>query len=203
MKYLRSYNESIRDLMTPKSEEEILKSLKGLSNSDLLKKSIKYEFLKGVELALQNKLKYDDIHLIIYKIFTYIKNKEIIRLLFNKVKNELNKDQIYIIEKYIFGLHLNEEKDYEIWFKIMLTDLEINRSTKNSDVLIYKKDDDVLFNYNEKYNIFMIDYYEIWKVFESKFHFNDIVIRLLTKNMIEKHLNLNDIKIKEVENLYK
>jgi tRNA U34 5-carboxymethylaminomethyl modifying enzyme MnmG/GidA len=56
MKFLKTYNESLRDLMTPKSDDEILKSIKGLSNSDLLRKSIKFEFIKGIELALQNEL---------------------------------------------------------------------------------------------------------------------------------------------------
>jgi hypothetical protein len=196
MKYLKSYNESLKDLMTPKSEEEILNSLKKLSNSDLLKKSIDNEFIKGVELALQNKLKYDDIHLIKYKIF-YIKNKEIVRLLLDKVRNKLTEDQIYIIEKYVFGLHQNDEKEYENWFKEMLTDLEISRSTKDPDVLIYKKNNIILFNYNEKSGSFNINYDKIWLIFEEKYHLNFYEISLLTKCMVEEHLNLKGITTKE------
>jgi hypothetical protein len=190
MKYLRSYNESLRDLMTPKSEEEILKSLKKLDNSDLLRKSIDNEFLKGIELALQHELTKNDINYIKNKIFE-IKNKEIVKLLLNKIRNELNDDQIYIIEKYVFGLHQDKEKDYEIWFKEMLTDLEISRSTNNTEYLIYKKDGEVLYNYNEKNEHFWISYDKIWLIFQIKFHLNYDEIKMLSKGMVEEHLNLN------------
>jgi hypothetical protein len=195
MKYLKSYNESLRDLMVPKSEEEILKSLKKLDNSDILYKSIEYEFLKGVELALQNKLTKGDITFIKDDIFK-IKNKEIVKLLLDKFKDKLTVEQIYIIEKYKLGLHQNEEKDYEIWFKTMLNDLNVSRSTIISYYLIYKKNGIALYNYDEKNNNFWIDHDKIWSVFESKFHLNYDEIKLLTKGMMEEYLNLKDITIK-------
>jgi hypothetical protein len=194
MKYLKSYNESLRDLMTPKSEDEIMKSLKGLDNSEILKKSIDNEFIKGVKIALQHKLTDNNINFIKYKIGN-INNKEIVRLLLNKVSNNLTENQIYIIEKYKLGLHQNEEKDYEIWFKELLTDLDISRSKEDVDELIYKKDGKVLYYYNEKYKDFYIDYYKIWLVFKEKFQFNNNEIRLLTKGMVEEHLNLMGITI--------
>jgi len=40
MKYIKTYNESIRHLLKPKSEENILKDLKKLSDSDRIKKII-------------------------------------------------------------------------------------------------------------------------------------------------------------------
>jgi hypothetical protein len=126
-------------------------------------------------------------------------------LLLSIVRNELTEDLIYIIEKYKLGLHQNKEKDYEIWFKEMLTDLKISRSTKNSDVLIYKKDDEVLYNYNEKDGCFYIDFNKIWSVFKMNFYLKDNEIRLLTKSMVVKYLNLNlnDITtIWEVRNLW-
>jgi hypothetical protein len=194
MKYLRSYNESIRDLMVPKSEDEILKSLKGLSNSDLLKKSINNDFIKGVEIAFQNELTNADIKFIKETIY-FIKNKEIIKLILEKVRNDLTEIQTYIIEKYKLGLHQNEEKEYEIWFKTMLTDLVVSRSKENSNVLIYKKDRNVLFNYNEKNRCFLIDYKKIWSVFESKYHINYNEIILLTRGIVEKHFNLKGMLI--------
>jgi hypothetical protein len=192
MKYLKTYNESIRDLMTPKSEEEILNSLKNLSNSELLYKSIKYEFIKGIELALQNELTKNHINYIEEQIF-YIKNEEIVKLLLNKIKAELSEDQIYIIEKYQLGLHQYKQKTYERWFKTMLTDLDVTRSRKNSDVLIYKKGNVVLYEYNEKKGWFDMDHDKIWSVFKSKYHLNFDEIKLITKNMVKKHLNLKDI----------
>jgi hypothetical protein len=180
---------NLRDLMTPKSEDDILKSLKGLDNSDILLKSIDNNFYRGVELAFQHKLIFDDIDFIKNSIFT-IKNKEIVRLLLDKVRNELTDDQIYILEKYKLGLHQDEEKDYENWFKEQLTNLKISKSTKYSEYLIYKKDGDVLYNYNEKNGWFYIDFNKIWSVFESKYHLNYYEISLLSKGMVEEHFNL-------------
>jgi hypothetical protein len=192
MKYLRSYNENIRDLMTPKSDEEILKSLKGLSNSELLQKSIINNFAKGVEIALQNELTKDDIKFILNNI-SYIKNREIFKLILDKIRNELTEDQIYIIEKYKLGLHQNEEKDYEIWFKEMLTDLDVSRSTKYSDTLVYNKNDVVLYNYNKKIKWFYISYDKIWSVFDKKYHLNYTEVKILIKSMVEEYIDLNDV----------
>ena len=188
-------NMNLRSLMTPKSEEEILKSLKGLDNSDLLRKSIENEFIKGIELALQNELTEVDIEFILIELY-YTKNKEIVKLLLDKVINELNEDQIYLIEKYILGLHQNEEKDYEIWFKDKLTDLNISKSTIYSNILIYKKDGVTLYNYNDITNWFYINNERIWSVFESNYHINYSEIKLLTKNMVQEHLNLKNITTK-------
>jgi hypothetical protein len=198
MKYLRSYNESLRDLMTPKSENEILNSLKGLTNIDILCKSINYEFIKGVEIALQNELTKNDIKYIKEQIF-YIKNKEIIKLLLNKIKDDLTTDQIYILEKYKLGLHQDEKRPYEIWFKTMLTNLEISKSKLNSNILIYKKNEIVLYNYNKENKYFWVNCDKIWSVFELKFHLNYHEISILTKGMVKEHLNLMDITTIEKE----
>jgi hypothetical protein len=192
MKYLKSYNESLRDLMTPKSEEEILKSLKKLNNSDLLKKSIKYEFIKGIESVNFNELTNIDIYVIQINIY-FIKNKDIVRLLLDEIKDKLSEDQIYIIEKYKLGLHQNEETEYERWFKKMLTDSDISISKYYDNELIYAKNGIVLFIYNKKEGIFDINDDRIWSVFESKYNFNYDEIKLLTKNIVEKHLNLKNI----------
>jgi hypothetical protein len=178
--------------MTPKSEDEILNSLKNLDNSELLRKSIDNEFIKGIEIALQHELTYDDIYFIKDRIY-YINNKKIVLLLLNNIDEELTEDQIYILEKYQLGLHQDEEKDYEIWFRKLLTDLDVNRSKLNSDVLIYKKNNVVLYNYNEKNGYFYIDVGRIWSVFQSKYQLNNNEISLLTKGMVEEHLNLKGI----------
>ena len=52
MKYLKSYNESLRDKMKPKSDEEILKGLSNLTPNELLFKSTENNFLKGVKKAI-------------------------------------------------------------------------------------------------------------------------------------------------------
>jgi hypothetical protein len=113
--------------------------------------------------------------------------------LLDKIKNELSEDQIYILEKYVFGLHQDEERPYEIWFKEMLTDLTVNKSTINSNILIYNKNGDVLYNYNEKTRYLWINYDKIWSVFISKFDLNYYEIKVLTKGMLEEHFNLKGI----------
>jgi hypothetical protein len=185
---------NIRELMTPKSEEKILKSLKGLNNSELLKKSIDNEFIKGVKIALQNELTNNDIDLIKYKIFN-INNKKIITLLLDRIKYYLTEDQIYIIKKYQIGLYKDEEKPYEIWFKEMLTDLTVKKSIYNIDCLIYKKNKIIIYNCEKKYEYFWINYDKIWFVFEKKYHLNYDEIKLLTKSMVEKYLNLKNITV--------
>ncbi len=48
-----TYNESVRDLMKPKSKEEILNKLGDLPPNELLNKSININYLYGVKLALK------------------------------------------------------------------------------------------------------------------------------------------------------
>jgi hypothetical protein len=110
--------------------------------------------------------------------------------LLDKIKNELSEDQIYIIEKYQLGLHQDEEKEYESWFKEMLTDLEISKS---KHITIYKKDYEILYKYNEKNNWFWIDYDKIWSIFQLIYHLNYNEITLITKGMVEEQLNLKII----------
>jgi len=49
MKYLKSYNESIKHLLKPKSDEQVLKELEKLSDSDrvikIIEYNLPYEFL--------------------------------------------------------------------------------------------------------------------------------------------------------------
>jgi hypothetical protein len=78
----------------------------------------------------------------------------------------------------------------------MLTDLEVSRTKTNSGILIYKKESVVLYKYNEKYNVFYIDYKKIWWIFHSKYKLNYDEIKLLTKDMVEKYLNLKNITIR-------
>ena len=53
LKYLKSYNESLRDKMKPKSDEEILKDLGKLSPEEMLLTSIKNNYVNGVKKALE------------------------------------------------------------------------------------------------------------------------------------------------------
>jgi ankyrin repeat protein len=52
VKYLKSYNESLRDKMKPKSDEDILKELGDLSPENILLQSAENNYIKGVKIAL-------------------------------------------------------------------------------------------------------------------------------------------------------
>lgn len=52
MKYLKSFNESLRDKMIPKTEDNIIKSLDELNPNEMLYQSIKNSYIKGIEMAI-------------------------------------------------------------------------------------------------------------------------------------------------------
>jgi len=53
MKYLQTYNESLRDKMTPKSKEEILKKIKGLEPEEILKLGADSNTMELIDIALE------------------------------------------------------------------------------------------------------------------------------------------------------
>jgi hypothetical protein len=52
MKHLKSFNESLKDKMIPKTEDEILDSLKDLTPDDMILKCADNGYIRGIELAL-------------------------------------------------------------------------------------------------------------------------------------------------------
>ena len=59
IKNYKQFNESLRDKLVGPSDDEVMDNLKHLSPDELLRKSCKIGFLKGVEVALK---KGADIH---------------------------------------------------------------------------------------------------------------------------------------------
>lgn len=166
MKYLKSYNESIKNILKPKSSEKIGEELFKLSPKEILEKSIKYNLLYGFKYLCDNNL--------------------------------VDETTKYIIEKYKFNLHhQNELKNYEKWFLEQLADLNILKSN-NDDILIYKKNNNLLFNYNKENNTLYNDYDNIYSIFKSKFNLDDQQINILTMGLVEKELK---IKVNYVMNV--
>jgi len=158
MKHLKTYNESIKDILKPKSNDKIGEDLFKLSPSEILRKSIEFNYLNG---------------------FRY--------LCVNDLVDETTK---YILEKYELGLHQDEPlKDYEKWFLNQITDLNISRS-KHNNILMYKKNNEVLFNYDEDNYTFYYDYDKIYSIFKSKFNLNNQLINILVKSLVEEHLKI-------------
>lgn len=56
MKYLKSYNESLKNILKPKSYEQILSKLINLSPNIILQKSIEHNFLDGFKYLIDNNL---------------------------------------------------------------------------------------------------------------------------------------------------
>lgn len=102
MKHIRSYNESIKDYLKPKSVKDIEKSIKHLSNKDKFKNACKYHLTWLVERMVKNGfdpsfdnnlclincgvLKYDDI------VDILMKNDKVIKQLYKSQLDTYIKD---------------------------------------------------------------------------------------------------------------
>lgn len=164
MKYLITYNESIKDYLKPKSDEQFIKGFENLSPYNIFKMSMEHNLKIG---------------------FKYLVDNDLI--------DEISK---YIVGKYELGLYQNQFKDYEEYLLNILINMEKIRSTIDSDIIIYKKDDIVLFNYNEKDKSIYMNYNEIliklMKLFKLKWNSHVII---LVKGMSEKYLNIKIDKV--------
>lgn len=87
MKYLKSYNESIKHFLKPKSEEEILNNFKGMDYMTSLKNASEYGVLSIVKKIVEKEnLKPDDnILLISLSISVFYEHLDIIKYLVNEV----------------------------------------------------------------------------------------------------------------------
>jgi hypothetical protein len=94
-----------------------------------------------------------------------------------------------IIKKIKYGRLKPEEK----WFIDILWNLKEYTSDKYTDRIYYKKDKELLFEYNQKNGYFHCSYEKIWSVFESKFNLNYNEISSLIKGMVEEHLKLRSV----------
>jgi hypothetical protein len=196
MKYLKSYNESLRNLMTPKSEEEILNSLKisNINNTDLLIKSLDNNFYKGVEIALNKKPKILNYNFFREKIFN-LTDKKIIELVLtnDNIKYVLNNEDKYILEKYKLGLHQNEERIYEKWINNKLNNIKVFNSNLNN-IVLYEKNNKVLFNYFIKENVVQISQ-DMWTYIQDYFRLDYKIIIIILKNILENKFNIKILDI--------
>jgi hypothetical protein len=181
-------NESLRDKMIPKSDEDIWNSLKDLSRKEILEQSLENNYLSGIKYIVENKLVQYEFKLILNSLFNL--NKDIIDYLINNklIRKNIGKNDIYLIEKYIFDLHQNEEKDYEKWYKEHLQDLETYECKPNK--IFYVKNGTCLYYYDKNYNFFSINYKKIWMILENKYNLSNNQIKIMTKHITKKELNI-------------
>lgn len=206
MKYLKFFNESLRDKMKPKTEEEIDKELFSHKDIYILAQSLKNNYFKGVKYALEsnlpNTIEFGSyIITIMTMMFSNTLNKDILLLLIknDKIREKMGEFKIYIFEKYILGLHQNEQKDYEKYFKDFLKDLKVFNS-KNNKYIIYKKDNMCVFNYEKEFDNYLVNH-EIFQVLNEKYKLNYSESYVLIKLMLEKYLDKKNVFIKSSENL--
>jgi hypothetical protein len=190
MKYLKTYNESLRDKMKPKTDEEIFSELANESDIEIFLHSLQNNYLKGIKHILDKKnLNYRYINLIKQHIYS-VKNKEIIKYFLSSrtIKKHLKENTIYILEKYKLGLHQNEEKDFEKYIKDILDYDNFNKDENN---ILYVKNNDLTFTIEIFENIYkhlIIDknkYYEI-----INFGINVKEMFLIFKTLIKDKLNI-------------
>lgn len=177
MKYLKSYNESIKDFLKPKSEEDIKKSLENINddnisyilnfilNSDDWKKYITENKLK----ELISRLPYIDDQL------SYIKD-------FNLYDTIYNKDEIkYIIKNDIF-LDSKLDDIFNYGFSNLYTKEEIKNIVMNG-----------LYSDGLPYSIILsIDQYDLWDYFSND-DVKQIVINI--QNDYDKIISLLDYNL--------
>lgn len=206
MKYLKFFNESLRDKMKPKTEEEIDKELFSHKDIYILAQSLKNNYFKGVKYALEsnlpNTIEFGSyIITIMTMMFSNTLNKDILLLLIknDKIREKMGEFKIYIFEKYILGLHQNEQKDCEKYFKDFLKDLKVFNS-KNNKYIIYKKDNMCVFNYEKEFDNYLVNH-EIFQVLNEKYKLNYSESYVLIKLMLEKYLDKKNVFIKSSENL--
>lgn len=179
MKYLKKYNESIKDYLKPKSDDKIDDELFKLPSREILRKSINNKYMKGIEyliindlippekilkLSMDYRLKYGYQHLV--------------------DKNLVDDTTKYLIEKYELGLHQDEMKDYE---KVLLDCIEncIIKTSRDDDKLdYYRLNDKMLLHYNRQYNFIHYNFRVIYDLIKIK----DLDQSLLIRGLFNKYL---------------
>lgn len=202
MKYLKSYNERLGDILSAPNDDEILNRFKNMSNYNILKTSLENNYIKGVEIVLNNKVNFEMLTLITKYLSNPKINKNIIQLLFNnnEIINFLNKDLVYVIKKYILDSNDNIEKPYEKWLIELLKNIKSIPYRKEHGQYIYycKNTDDegnIILSYLPKEKAIYVNHYDIWSYLSKDFYLGYDVIKLLCKYLISKYLNIeiNDV----------
>lgn len=174
MKYIKTYHERLGDKLVAPNEDEILNKIKYLSEEDIITQSLDNNYLIGLKYVFnQNNYRMSNFKLrtlymeTINRILEYYPNIsiEIVNYLLNmnNLKYNLDRDIIYLLEKYILKKHENVEKSWEKSFIEYISNLEekIGKAPKEKPLIEYTKDDFIIFINFEQSNLVLINYDKI------------------------------------------
>jgi ankyrin repeat protein len=127
---VNSITESVRDLMKPKSDDEILKSLSDLNPNDLLMKSCSIGYLNGIKLALEKgaDASYNNNYAIKYS--SEHGYTEIVEFLLKERRVDPSDDDNFAIR------FASQNGHIEI-VKLLLQDKRVDPSAKDNSAIIY------------------------------------------------------------------
>lgn len=205
MKYLKTYNERLGDKLTVPNDDEILNKMKDYSPIKGFGKSIIHNYLKGIEYYMP-KLDINDINVsAIIESKIYYTSPEIVKYFLDNYKDFFSDTDIYLLEKYILGLHQNEEKNYEKYIKNNISKYTFKKSTVNLECeLIYDENNIVIGNYfddNLSYKIINLKNI-MYLNFKYKYHLNDNQAKIILKYAFEKIFKFNEIYISNADDVF-
>lgn len=86
----------------------------------------------------------------------------------------------------------SKDIEKELFFLSFLDGCELKLSKAYPYSVFYIKNGEPIFQQDFKYKNFWITYHKIWSVFEFKYLMNYYQVQSLTKDILEKHLKVDD-----------
>ena len=102
------------------------------------------------------------------------------------------------IKEKIRQIKYSRLKPEELFILKNLTDLEEYIHVEYPNSIFYKKDDALMFEWNQKNGMFWCNYHKFWSVLKSSFNIGNNEIKLLVKYMVEEYLIKKDITPKQL-----
>lgn len=186
-------NESIKNFLKPKTDDDIKKDLYKLPKNEILKKSINYNFIPGIVDVLNSKV--DDSIIRILKNHILNADEKTLSYLINEkiLKKHLDKNYIYLIEKYILGKHEGKTKNYERWF---YKQMNKNKQNHYNKLIFYEDDIYDTYMYYDNVDTFYINN-NLLQIFYNVFDLNYPLVKFLIQKMLSEKLGKNI----EIDNL--
>jgi hypothetical protein len=100
---------------------------------------------------------------------------------------------IMITKEFIRDLKYRRMKPEERFMFEMFEGVEIYNSDKYADYELYKKNGDIIVEYDLTIGYFYCCYFKIWSVFVTKFNFNYKQISEFIKGWVVEHFKLEGI----------